>query len=223
MGPQSQKAFSRHSSDRVPGTGRGGNRELDREGNKATPPNKRPHVREDLNTAGLPPGTGGISDMWLGEPQKIREVSATLDCQEVKTRKNLTDYLIQTTITIAVGQMGARKPRVGGLLWEPSQQWLLLPLLLPNAAAPVAMGTSLTLRVSLTPPSPSFPSNGPPPRLSSLRAWQPQPGPQSPLSLSQSLPTMAVRPNLGFLGFWLLAAEVSCPPTSWGTSPHPQA
>lgn len=76
----------------------------------------------------------------MQEPRKVLcEVSATPDYQEVKTRKNFRDNLIQSP----AGQMGALRPRVGGLLWEQSQQWLLLPPLLPEvAAAPVAMGTS---------------------------------------------------------------------------------
>lgn len=118
--------------------------------------NRRQHGREELDVAGAALGTGGVLDMWMGELRKVHEVSATPDCQEVKTTKNLRDYLIQTP----VGQMGALRPRVGGLLWEQSQQWLLLPLLLLTAvaAAPVATETSLA-----PPPPPSFPSNRPPP------------------------------------------------------------
>lgn len=74
-------------------------------------PNRRQLGREELDAGGAALGTGGILDMWMEEPQKVREVSATPDYQEVKTRKNFRDYLIQTPI----GQMRALTPRVGGL------------------------------------------------------------------------------------------------------------
>lgn len=114
----------------------------------------------------------------MGEPQKASGVWATPH-KEVKTRKNLRDYLIQTP----VGQMGALRPGVGGLLWEHSQRWLLLPLLLQIAVAPVAMGTSLAPRVSAAPPPPpSFPSNRPPPPALILACLATQLCPQTPHS-----------------------------------------
>lgn len=198
LDPPEPESIQQAVSDKVPGKGSGGNRELGRAGNQAAL-NRRQHAREDLEAAGAALGTGSVLDMWMGEPRKVCEVSATPDCQEVKTRKNLRDYLIQTP----VGQMGALRPRVGGLLWEQSQHWLLLPLLLPTAAAPVAMGTSLALRVSAAPPPPpSFPSNRPPPlalilACLSTPAWSP-----GPPSSSQTL-TAAVAPlGLGSLLFW---------------------
>lgn len=48
----------------------------------------------------------------MEEPQKVCEVSATPDYQEVKIRKNFRDYLTHSP----TGQVRALTPRVGGLL-----------------------------------------------------------------------------------------------------------
>lgn len=60
VGPPEPERIQQTLSDRVPGTGRDGNRELGRAGHQAMPPNRRRLGREDLDTAGLPPGTGGV-------------------------------------------------------------------------------------------------------------------------------------------------------------------
>lgn len=135
----------------------------------------------------------------MAEPRK--RVVRSQPCQISRRSKQgriFTDYLIQTSL----GQMGALRPGVGGLLWEGSQQWLLLPLLLLTAAAPVAMGTSLAPRVSAAPPPPpSFPSNRPPPPALILAcpanpAW-------SPGSPTAGSPVTLVAPgSRGFLFFW---------------------
>lgn len=90
----------------------------------------------------------------MGEPWKVVcELSATQeghyqeDYLEVNTRKNFRDYLIQTPD----GQMWALRPRVGGLLWEQSQQWLLLPPLLRLQRLQLPWGHPWLLRVSAAP------------------------------------------------------------------------
>lgn len=84
MGSLEPESTEQVISDKVPGKGSGGNREVHGVRNQAVR-NRRQLGKKEEDAAREALGIGGVLDMWMGEPQKVHEVSATPDYQ-VKTR-----------------------------------------------------------------------------------------------------------------------------------------
>lgn len=90
LGPTEPESTEQAVSDKVPGKGSGINKELGRASDQAAL-NRRLHGGKIWKQL-------GHSGVWwclghVGEPWKLCEVSATPDCQEVKTRKNLLEII----------------------------------------------------------------------------------------------------------------------------------